>query len=1108
MVSLSRITPPTLPRILQRPRLENQLKQYEDRRVVVILGQAAQGKSTLAASFAQSSYLPFTWINIASEDKAPINLYYVTAEALRPFLDKKATEAVLNYPAFQLGPRNPEALYRDWIHTLFSNIKEPIRVVFDGLDRLPDGSASFVLLRLMMEAAPEIVKFVLLSRKDPPLPVHDWKIKQHAFLLFNRDLAFTYHETQSFLRGHCGLKCSTGEVKKVWKATEGWTGGLVILSQVLQSSGDPSARLNFIGDLPDRFKVQVFLYFANEIFSCLSEQDAWFLMHSAIFEDVDPDFLDQLLDMRGSETVLLKLIRQNLFVHSVHESDAKRIYRYHLLFRDFLQRMWKRQTDLEQRQHFLHRTAKAYARKNDLEKAASFFLDTEDYDRAASVLRIHGRSMIQAQRHTDLADMLLRFSERVIKRKPWLLLYRAVCRRYTHAAENVKDLQRAEAKFREIQDIRGRLLTLGYLLEAFMLLGRDPVPIHTLLAEGKTLLSALDSSTFPREQALLWLQMGFCYALRGEDSREGYRASQNAYFLARKLKDRPLEIHALINAMIPLILSGEYMEADEIRIRVERMLQKGRYLELEAAFWKFWSELVLMGGRLDLETGAHLVGRLNKRIERLGLLYIQAPAMYSELALHIYAGHTDKAEEIGQRLQHFADGTDNLYAKGMCYLLRGLHAYWLGQWDKAGERMETGLEIFRRPDMKSPFHDHVFSTGAALIHFHLGNGQKAERLLLRSLQYFTRTSNQLDRTEALLSLALLNDKQGRRVEALEYLETGLHIAAARQFISFVVMSPQDQIRVCVLAMEAGTKPSADYAAHLLKTSLAEAAAAEGPWLQNHPHPGVRKTTEQVMLSRHRRQRPRLYIQSLGGFRVWVGGEVLPDSRWDGSQAQILLKSIVALASEKKVRKEMLTEALWPEGPPGTGEKRFKVTLHRLRRSLEPDMNSRFGSSYIHLQNKQVYLDPELCANDVALFLQSCRETERLLKSDQDKKAVKRFEEAATLYQGDFLPEDLHAEWARDIRQWLRQKYTTVLMELARAYERFGSWTKAVRHYESALGCDPLLEEAYRRIMVLCADHGRRTKALHAYEKCRKVLRDTLDVEPEDLTTSLYLKIRE
>jgi len=48
--NISKITPPHLPQILIRPRLLNFIEKNKDKKLILILGQAAQGKSTLAAS--------------------------------------------------------------------------------------------------------------------------------------------------------------------------------------------------------------------------------------------------------------------------------------------------------------------------------------------------------------------------------------------------------------------------------------------------------------------------------------------------------------------------------------------------------------------------------------------------------------------------------------------------------------------------------------------------------------------------------------------------------------------------------------------------------------------------------------------------------------------------------------------------------------------------------------------------------------------------------------------------------------------------------------------------------------------------------------------------
>ena len=59
-VSLSKITPPQLTNTLPRPRLLNLLKKNSDKKLILILGQAAQGKSTLAASFLEQVHNPLS----------------------------------------------------------------------------------------------------------------------------------------------------------------------------------------------------------------------------------------------------------------------------------------------------------------------------------------------------------------------------------------------------------------------------------------------------------------------------------------------------------------------------------------------------------------------------------------------------------------------------------------------------------------------------------------------------------------------------------------------------------------------------------------------------------------------------------------------------------------------------------------------------------------------------------------------------------------------------------------------------------------------------------------------------------------------------------------
>ena len=170
------------------------------------------------------------------------------------------------------------------------------------------------------------------------------------------------------------------------------------------------------------------------------------------------------------------------------------------------------------------------------------------------------------------------------------------------------------------------------------------------------------------------------------------------------------------------------------------------------------------------------------------------------------------------------------------------------------------------------------------------------------------------------------------------------------------------------------------------------------------------------------------------------------------------------------------------------------------------MSSRFGSSYVHLKKGLVQLDDHLCKTDIVQFHALCRKAEVQLEEGRTQEALKTYAEAISLYKDDFLASDVDAQWAAPVRESLKQRYIDVLLRVARSYETLGSWTKAVRHYEMALECDPVLEEAYRRIMTLYADKGKRSQALHVFEKCRKNLKKHVDVEPDEVTVSIYRRI--
>jgi DNA-binding SARP family transcriptional activator len=245
---------------------------------------------------------------------------------------------------------------------------------------------------------------------------------------------------------------------------------------------------------------------------------------------------------------------------------------------------------------------------------------------------------------------------------------------------------------------------------------------------------------------------------------------------------------------------------------------------------------------------------------------------------------------------------------------------------------------------------------------------------------------------------------------------------------------------------------------------------------------------------------------LGGFRVFRGDALIEEKEWDRNQPKQLLKAIVSHKNHN-IPKDFLMEFIWPEEPQQE-EKKFKTTLQRLRKSLEPGIDKEFSSSYIHLHDNSISLDPELCQIDADLFLSSIKKGEEKEREKDLRVALSFYADAAELYKGDFLIEEHYNQWVDEKREELKEKYLDLLTRMAKLYGKQGATAKAMVCHKKAIQADPILEASYQSLMALYANMGMNNEALRVYEDCKKALQAGLDSNPDPMTTALYKKILE
>jgi DNA-binding SARP family transcriptional activator len=247
----------------------------------------------------------------------------------------------------------------------------------------------------------------------------------------------------------------------------------------------------------------------------------------------------------------------------------------------------------------------------------------------------------------------------------------------------------------------------------------------------------------------------------------------------------------------------------------------------------------------------------------------------------------------------------------------------------------------------------------------------------------------------------------------------------------------------------------------------------------------------------------LCIHLLGPFEVLRDGQLIASREWRSQQTRAILKVLVTRHGHV-VTADQLLDLLWPDEEPEAARRRLHVRVSQLRRALGPDD----AAAYVLTVEGGYTVNPEAdCWIDTWEFESQTGRARRCQEAGDLDQAIAAYEMAHSLYRGDFLEEDLYADWTFAERERLRERFLTMLTELAECYAQQGRYRRAVARCHDVLAADPWREAVYVRLMLYHYYAGEQVQALRAYERCRQVLADELDVEPLPATVTLAEQIR-
>ncbi len=258
---------------------------------------------------------------------------------------------------------------------------------------------------------------------------------------------------------------------------------------------------------------------------------------------------------------------------------------------------------------------------------------------------------------------------------------------------------------------------------------------------------------------------------------------------------------------------------------------------------------------------------------------------------------------------------------------------------------------------------------------------------------------------------------------------------------------------------------------------------------------------------------RLY--TLGRFymerRSTLSGEWQPvrEASWQHQRVRSLLGCLVS-APGRRMGREQLIDALWPDLDIDLGIDRLNRSVHSLRQVFEPSISRPANSQYLLTEREMLILaDQSKLWVDASAFEILVDDAHNLTTTEEVEQKLR--EAVLDVYSGSFLPEEQSSPWSAMRREGLQRKWSSALLELADLYILRNDLQRddpknATEMLDRLLKDDPTNESALQRLMILFANSGLRIEAVRAYHRLLEKL-DEHEMEPMVQTRRLYKALK-
>lgn len=1055
----NKIIPPYVRRhFIERKEVTEKLKNYHLYPLTLVHAGPGFGKSITVSMFLQTIQQPVAWYNM-DEDEETFHFMKYMIYAIREKIASFGNVCLkkMNDSAYQATEEENLSVWFSFLNAL-SQLTSPLVMVLDDIHFIQNHQEIRKLFELLIRHLPKKIHLFLISRNIPPgKELSTMMIKHQILEISQKDLSFSLGEISGLFVESYKYPMDQEDLSRIFEKTEGW----VIAIQMIWQGLVRDLTLDQMWKSPSLTMDSFFQYLATEIMERLPVHIQNFIRKTSVLSSLHIEACKYLLPEENIEDILKYLHKQNLFIQALSNQQI----RYHTLFQDYIL-----STLTEEEKIALHRQIYGYYEQaGNIEEALRHVKQLRSIKELALFLNKYGTELLKQGKLEILQDLLSETGEKVKDQYPLLWILQAdIDRLRCKYEESIKNYQKSRKESYHINNKKSYIRSLAG--EARVYLDTvQPSKAESLLKE------ALRLSHRERSEEVADL-----YTLYSENQLNlgNIKVAEKLYRLS--LKQQHEESLGNIEARLHL-RTGRITQALQI-LEQKLLIEEKSNISINVRSHRETSVLLsiifsFIGEGEKAEKTARqgiIVGQKMKSpfVEAVGWMRLAHSMQLlnpgdHQLIIESYEKSLKIMDELGVE-------------KGKVESLMGLCLFYgfIGELDIALHYGEKGIHIAEL--VKDKWFANIIHLSIGIIYTHHEKFPLAKQKLMLAYQGLSSLGDQFSTTVIWMWLAYIayQEKSWENFEIyakqfLYYMNQGrYHFLIQRPSL----FGPRDLLNFAPYLIEIKRR-------RLDSQGIVTNWLLEKGWLSLEFHPGYT-----------------LRIQMFGKFRVWLGEREIKEKEWQREKAKILFQLLVMRRNEL-LSKKWIQEILWPDYLEEQANRDFKVALNALNRALEPNRPNNTPTFFIQRHaNSYAFNLASSYILDVEIFEQNVMHG---LNEENDTLAYSYLQKGLSVYKGDFLPEQLSDDWTIEERERLKLLFQRGAEKMARIELERQNYSSALSWGERIIALDPTWEEAYRIMMLASIEEGNRSLAIKLFQKCKKILREEIGVDPMPELVQIY-----